>query len=196
MSDTLPAKATPIALAKLIGENIGFLEGRAIAVADCDLEKLRKDQQSLPRLPACWVALMGEVTDNSGNTASQGFNITETISVIFWLKPEKYRNDAGAETPYYAFYDYSNIRNMLLSVLTKWPQEQCSVIWYTDMEVDVEEFAVMVVFTLKNKFKYELGVDESSVEDLLELSKTVICHQMPEFVRCCECAEPEPPSKC
>lgn len=121
------------------------LQGRAIAVSEVDA---LDNKTNMPTLPICIVALIGEL----GVAPKHGGGRVELIQDViiqFMYKPVKYNRADGAETPFYAFYDYEPLRNRLLTFLYKYRTPRNGGFSYQSMDVSSDEFAVHITFRYK-----------------------------------------------
>jgi len=145
-----------VALARKINEAFPELDGQAFAVSEAQVNKER-----MPRLPACMVALQHE-TMHRGRLDARSNAITERLIVDFWLSPEEYKLSdpggepapVGAETVYYAFYDYGVIRDRLLSALRNWTSPQGAVLGYVKLEIAADKFAVTLTFSFDHVWNW------------------------------------------
>lgn len=185
--------ATPVLLASLIAAAFPNLNGRAVAVSEVNMASVSKD--TLPRLPVCWVAHLSEVTDATEKNVHE-FALTEEIMAMFWLEPTKYRNEQGAETPFYAFYDYTVYRNQMLAIIRQFNESQDqSIMFYHQMDVDVSEYAVMICFRLKNQLRMS-DCGEQDETNRVALGSFSAKHELLGWKACCECEPQTVTKKC
>lgn len=139
-------EATIPSLAKAIAEWFPELEGRSIAVSEVEPFS---DKTNVPTLPLAVVAL---VTENNSTPSSNGatrITIEDDILVQFIFKPVKYNREGGAETPFFAFYDYEAIRDKLLAGLKNWRTPRQGSIGFRSLDVESDEFAVYIAIRLR-----------------------------------------------
>lgn len=103
------------ALAEAIAEWFPELNGRAFAVSDATITK-----ENVPTLPLVMVALARSVGEQLAHNYSADFEIVDSFVVEFWLKPEIIKRANGSQTPFWTYYEYEDVRNTLLSNLSRW----------------------------------------------------------------------------
>lgn len=135
------------ALAKAIAQWFPDLGGRALAVSDMDTVP-----KNPPTLPICLVALDTETVEKG--TAQQRPTIIENIVVEFWFEPNRYKRDDGTETPFFTFYNYSKLRNRLLTPLLVWMAPDGSRFKYRGLIVQVTEYAAIVTLKFEHSFVF------------------------------------------
>lgn len=139
--------ATLPALAAAIAEWFPELQGRSVAVADSAITK-----DNVPTLPYAQLALIRE----DGKHAFGGAlpRPIETFVVEFWFKPIKYTDAKGAETPFWAFYDYDTLRDEFLGKLLFWDSPRSGRFRYEGVEVEALTFATCVSFRVAHEFHW------------------------------------------
>ncbi len=136
------------ALAEAIAEWFPELEGRSLAVSDATITK--ENTPTLPLVMCGFVKSMGKSPSNSYNGI---VNVEDTFVVEFWLKPVRYKNDKG-ETPFWSYYPYEQIRDTLLTNITRWPTPNGERIAYRAMHLTADPFAVTLTFGFIASFQW------------------------------------------
>ena len=137
-------KATLPALAKDLSELFPELAGRVIAVSD-----VMVDPNNLPTLPVCMLALRKAVPAKV--TSPRRPTIEEHFVVEFWYAPQRYTRN-GADTPYWAFYDYDTLQERVLTLTNDWISPRGSMLVFKGFTVDVNEYAVAICFQFVHTF--------------------------------------------
>ena len=137
------------ALAAAVAGWFPELGGRAIAVSEAEITR-----ENIPTLPVCMLALVREVGNGRGPGGSTNVEIEEEFIAEFWLTPERYKNAAGAESPFWSFYDYDTFRDVLLTNLRGWRSPRNGSVSYASLDIEVTAFAVVLSFRLKHHFKW------------------------------------------
>lgn len=179
---TLPALA--IAISAWFPE----LRGRVLPVADTDVTA-----ETMPELPICLMALVREGV-GPRNTARTPHIIEEYV-VDFWFKPSRYTNPQdGTDTPFWGYYDYDKIRNKLIANLNAWQTPRCGRLSYRGLDVDVNQYAVMLTFRFATDYFLSDVVDSDPPDGQPVLITSSIC--APTAMYCPEDAPPEETDKC
>jgi len=161
------------------------MENRVVAVLDSDITG-----DNVPTLPLAMLALIRETAEHNPQTNASP-KITEDFIVEFWMEPTKYQIEGGA--PFWAFYDYDSIRNMILSNLPNFVSSRQQRLKYVSLETDSTQFAAVLTFRFTHT--YEWCPDDEMEDDCsptLDGKPLVItsCLQVPPQPYCDdECAE-------
>jgi hypothetical protein len=161
MQDSSEAESTPpantlLAFAERAREWFPELLGNVVAVTEVTVDK----RTSLA-LPYGAVALIKETYGGQGR--SNNVTISESFVFEIYLKPEKYVDgQTHKPTPFYAFYDYSVIRNRLLSKLISWVAPAGCKIKLLSLDTTAEEWATVLTFTCVADYDW---CDQSADED-------------------------------
>lgn len=139
---TLPA------LAKAIGEWFPDLGGRSIAVSEAEVTA-----ENVPTLPLVMVALQKETSDHAVRSNGD-ITITEDILIQFWSAPERYKRADGSESPFWAYYDYSAVRDALLMRMLDWKSPAGYRLRYVGMDIESDPLAVVLTFNFRHEFKW------------------------------------------
>jgi len=159
--------ATLPALAAVVGEAFPELEGRAIAVSEIDLFR---DKTLMPTLPVATVALVKETSSQAAHGGA--ITLTSDILVHFIFDPVKYTLSDGADSPFFAFYDYETIRDRLLHALEGWRTPKNAPIAYSALDVESTELAVYLTFRFQVTEYWcdpYPGTDPCKVEPMVKL---------------------------
>lgn len=139
---------TVVAVAELIRNNFPELEQRAFPVMEVIIKK-----ETLPRLPLCYVALLSERSDDAFLVQTP-MDLTENMFIEFWLKPEVHTLANGDESPFYAFQDYTIVRDKLLKVLGDFFNPAGTRIKYVGLDITCDQFALMLSFKIATKWRW------------------------------------------
>ena len=134
-------------LAAKIAEWFPELNGRAIAVSEAEITK-----ENIPGLPLVMVAFAKSVSEHPTNAAHYSIQMTDTIVVEFWMEPSRYKRQNGSETPFWSYYDYESIRNILLSNIINWDGPNNERFGYRSMTIEADALAVVLTFTFAAMF--------------------------------------------
>lgn len=148
MSEVSKNTPTLVALAAHIAREFPELNGRSIAVSE--VEPFR-DKTNVPPLPMALVALVGEQNDASGRGGASTININDDVLLQFMFEPVKYSTASGADTPFFAFYDYEALRDRLLQTLRDWRTPRNHSVSFNTLAVESDELAVYIAMRLTIK---------------------------------------------
>lgn len=134
-------------IASKIAEWFPMLGGRAVAVSEAELTA-----ENVPTLPLAIVALNNEAATHNykGNS---GPEIAEDFIVEFWLKTEKYETN-GTVSPFWAFYDYNLIRDVLLANLLAWQNDVQTRFEYRTLDIASDHFATALSMRFRQHYKW------------------------------------------
>lgn len=136
------------ALAEAIAEWFPELNGRSLAVSEVEINK-----ENVPTLPLVMTAFLRSAADENSNR-TEIFNITDTIVIGFWLEPARYKKANGAETPFWSYYDYEEIRDTLLTNLARWESPGGERLSYRGLTIEAAPLAVILTFTFSATFRW------------------------------------------
>jgi len=160
------------------------MEGRCLAVSEVEITK-----ENMPTLPLVMVALVRETSENSGVNTNTQIIINEEFCVDFILKPIKLKRMDGSDSPYWAYYSYTSIRDRLLSnVLSKTFDNR--TIKYRHMNVESDNFSVTLSFRLIASHRWcpDPEYDPSDGKPAIVLGRVI-----PPAIDCCDPGCPEVP---
>ena len=182
------SKATLPALARAIAEWFPELGGRSIPVSEA-----RITRDNIPTLPLVMVSLFRELGYHT--VATRRLEPEEQVVVEFWFKPLRYVDpNNGAETPFWAFYDYDTVRDRLVAELKHWHTPRGERLEYFSLDIDSDQFATVLTFQLRHKFVFCDPVYPLSMTDegfIIKDSTIEVCWKMPAD-DCDPCEEPDP----
>lgn len=118
------------------------LEGRSIAVSE--IEPI-KSPEELPALPLAAVAMVGQTYE--GPEPSQ---ITTRFAIEIMLKPVRYKDKDGCDTPFWAYYDSDSIRDRIFVGMQEFAGTNP-----VSMEVDATRLAVFLSFEFDRQSKWD-----------------------------------------
>lgn len=183
-------KVLIIELANAVAQWFPDLEGRSIAASE--IEPFNNITE-VPTLPIAVSALLSETSDQTQNGASR-VELTTEIMLVMMLKPVRYQRTDGAETPFYAFYNYEPIRDTLLENLKDWRTPRGGSVSFRQLDVQSNEFAVYVSFRLVAVEKW-CPTSEPEKPYPLHILTRICPPSVPDI--CCECEpKPEPEDGC
>lgn len=125
------------------------LEGRALAVSEAEITK-----ENVPTLPLVMVAFARSVSSQPANSAQFSIQMSDQIVVEFWMEPSRYKRQNGTETPFWSYYDYEAIRNVLLSHMVNWEGPAGERFAYREMRIEATPLAVVLTFMFLATFKW------------------------------------------
>ncbi|MEY9493748.1 hypothetical protein [Bradyrhizobium elkanii] len=169
------------ALANAIAEWFPLLKGRSIAVADATITR-----ENVPTLPLVAVVFISSTGDQLRRSYSEQFKIIDEFAVQFWMKPERYTDAHGNETPFWSYYPYEYIRDKLLSNLVRWQAPNRENIAYRGMNVQADAMAVTLTFHFAATFDWCADVNETGVPFRIDFN---LC--TPKACVIEDCVEPE-----
>ncbi len=144
-----PEKRFLPALANAIAEWFPDLGGRSMAVSQVTVTK-----ENVPTLPLAMCAFAKGTGKSASNSQFGYVDIEDTIIIEFWLKPLRYKNGNGTETPFWSYYPYDQLRDTLLHNLAIWPTPNNERLGYRSMHIDADPFAVTIAFSFVVKFQW------------------------------------------
>ena len=117
----------------------------------------------MPTLPLVAVVFIASSGDQLRTSYSEQFKITDEFAVQFWMKPVRYTDASGNETPFWSYYPYEYIRDKLLINLVRWPMSngRPERIAYRGMNVQADSMAVTVTFHFVATFDWCADVNET-----------------------------------
>lgn len=174
------------ALALAIADWFPLLKGRSIAVADATITR-----ENVPTLPLVAVVFVSSAGQQLARSYSEQFQITDEFAVQFWMKPVRYTDASGAETPFWSYYPYEIIRNKLLSNMVRWQSPNGEKIAYRGMNVQADAMAVTLTFHFAATFEWCAEFNETGEPFVVDFR---LCEPAPCVID--TCPEPEPDDKC
>lgn len=145
--ETLNETSTLPAVATAIRGWFPELKGRAFAVSDSQITK-----ENLPTLPLCQVALLRETGNHS--VRSKSMEPDDSFVIEFWFTPERIKDSKDRETPFWAFYDYTKLRNKLMGHLMDWVSPEQAKVQYDYLDIEATSFAVVITFYMRHQFTW------------------------------------------
>jgi len=126
-------------IAKAVAAAIPELEGRAVAVSEVQpfASKL-----TVPTLPIATVGLINERASQS-KTGGGRIRLESDIAIFLFLEPVKYTLKNGADSAFFAYYDYEDIRDRILSYIRNKATIGANLS-YNGLAVNSDEFAVYI----------------------------------------------------
>jgi hypothetical protein len=137
------------ALAEQIALWFPELSGRALPVSEVTITK-----ENVPTLPLVMVAFTNSMAEPPSRTQATVFDMVDTFIVEFWLQPERYKKANGAETPFWSFYPYEDIRDTLLANIAHWESPNGERISFRRLQLGADPFAVTLTFTFVAMFRW------------------------------------------
>lgn len=137
------------AIARLVREHFPELNNRAFAIMEADLTK-----ENQPNLPLCFVALLGIDALNNSNDVSTPVDLLEHIMIEFWLSPVTHNKTDGSTSPFYAYQNYEDIMNRLLSALDGYFTPRKKPVRFVSMITHSDEVVLTVTFRVSVKWRW------------------------------------------
>lgn len=182
------------ALARQLNVWFPELEGRALAVSEVEPFD---NKTNVPTLPVAVVAMISGTNTNAGAGAGGNAQVTlaDDLLVQFVYEPVKYKREDGADTPFYAFYDYESTRDRLITGLKGWRTPRGGSVSYVSLEVESDEFAVYMAFRLRTSERWCQPVEPPNPCDPTANPVVDIKLRWDTPPPCCErdCPPPEDP---
>jgi len=175
------------AVANAIAEWFPLLKGRSIAVADATITR-----ENVPTLPLVAVVFIASKGDQLRQSYSEQFKMEDDFAVQFWMKPERYTDAHGNETPFWSYYPYEYIRDKLLSNLVRWQTPNKERIAYRGMNVQADAMAVTLTFHFCATFQWCAEHNETGEPFRIDFR---LCTPAPCVIEDCE-PEPEACNPC
>lgn len=167
------------ALAKQIGEWFPELGGRAVAVSEADITK-----ENIPTLPLAMVGFSRGVSEHPVNSAAYTVTMSDSIVVEFWLEPARYKRGDGTETPFWSYYDYESIRNVLLVNLLNWRGPNHEKFAYRNLTIEATPLAIILTFTVLATFQWCYDLPDQEGDGTVITDRTIdykICAPVSEI---------------
>lgn len=157
-------KDTLLALAEALREWFPELKGQIAAVSEAEFTK-----ENAPTLPFGMVALVN-VTFESSETNATVTHATENILVNFLLDIKRYKKEDQSDSVFWAHYPYKETCDRLVYMLSGWTSPENARVTLTQMELDVTNFAAVLSFRLRHRYKvcYVPDVNKCEPSILLE----------------------------
>lgn len=138
-------------------EWIPELNGRAIAISEADITP-----ETVPTLPIALVApLQQTFTHNGGHVV----NTVEEFVIEVWLKPIREKTSAGAETPFWSYYEYNKFRNNLFTRFLGWRSTLNGTLRFISFDIEANTYAVVLTFRMSIEYKWCPNADELNACD-------------------------------
>lgn len=160
------------------------VEDRAFAVSEWDLTA-----ENVPsKFPICVLALGREQYDwGPSNNSSKEKWVSETVIVKFLMQPERMRRADGSESPFWRFYDYSEVRDRCLDLLEDYRSPSGGRIIPQSLDIGADQLAVELTFTLMHRFKWCAGAKVPLVA--AGQMRPVLTLLGPPETDCCTCPD-------
>lgn len=126
------------------------LAGRSLAVSEADIT-----EQNMPTLPLCMVALANVDAEKwVWQSAASRTELADNFMVEFWLESVKLRKADGSETPFWAFYNYEDFRDRLLTEIVRYVGPRGQRVEFLKMTVESLPYAVILSFQFRSHLKW------------------------------------------
>jgi hypothetical protein len=109
--------------------------------------------ENIPTLPLVMVALQKETAKHNVQSRSR-MEVTEDILVQFWVRPERLPLGNGAQSPFWAHYDYDQLRDALITRVWDWKSPRGERLAYKSMDLESDHFAVTITFQFEHTFDW------------------------------------------
>jgi hypothetical protein len=107
------ADAVAPALAAAIAGWFPELNGRSVAVSEAEVTR-----ENVPTFPLVMVAFIRDMPKDAYR--SNTIEMVDEFVVSYLYEPTKYKLENGAESPFWAFFDYEPLRRKLITHLKRW----------------------------------------------------------------------------
>lgn len=149
MASVEPIEGILPAFARAIKDAFPELEGRSIAVSEVD----PFNKGNMPTLPIAVVALLrGLGIQNKSGGGS--IHLEDEILLQMIFTSVKYANRAGDESPFFAYYDYEEIRDRVLTVTQSWRSPRNIGLQYRGMDLESDELGTWITFRFGTSQKW------------------------------------------
>lgn len=171
------------ALAKDLAGWFPEVGGRFFAVSEVEPFD---NATNVPTLPIGFVALVAEA--GTQTTPNGHITLLDDILLQLAFEPVKYKTEGGADSPFFAYYDFEPIRDKLLALTKGWRSPRNVGLMYRSMDVEATELAVYLNFRFAAETRW--CYPEEYAEDPVALDIVARTHMPRSTV---PCAEPCPP---
>jgi hypothetical protein len=148
-------EATIEALAAKLREVFPELGGRCTPVSEMEVTRT-----NTPTFPVAMVALQ-DVVFNHSERSNKPPTSTETIIVEFWFGSRKKVKEGNKETPFWQFYNYEPLMQKMADLCMNWKTPRNYRLRMVRMDLESDELAVMVSFTLNHIYDICLTPEEA-----------------------------------
>jgi hypothetical protein len=146
------------------------LEGRLIAVSEMEVNR-----SNVPKMPIGMIVLT-DATFQQNEKTNKPPVVSENIVVEFWFKNNKIRRTDKSETEFWAFYDYDGLLERFLNWLYQYRSPRNYRVQPIKMDLESNELAVMLTFTLKHTYDFcPIGEEPSAVRLVHEINVKCGC---------------------
>lgn len=135
-------------------------QNRSLAVSEMEMTRDVK-----PALPIILVTLVKETAKHTVKTRK--VTVTQDILIEFWIASKKYVSSDGKDSPFWAYYDFENVRDRLVQKLLNWVTPRDSKLEYDGLVVDANEYAVQLCFRLKHTYDFCEEQEDVEVGELV-----------------------------
>lgn len=125
-------------LALRIADWLPELNGRVFPVSEVD----PFTDATMPSLPLAVLAVVRETY------ADLNASVTE-YSLEIMLEPRRYERSKGGQTPFWAYYDYTGIRDRLIGHF-----QNDGALTMTALDIEADNLAVFMSFSFQRRFRW------------------------------------------
>jgi hypothetical protein len=137
------------ALAEALKEWFPDVGDRAAAVSEIAITK-----ENIPTLPLILVAFQRSESAQLRRNYSEEFTMTDTFIVELWMPPARIKRPDNTETPFWSYYPYEEIRDIMVSNTTRWIGPGGQRASFRSLTIEADAFAVVMTFTFTSTFQW------------------------------------------
>ncbi|MEY9235400.1 hypothetical protein ABIF78_007723 [Bradyrhizobium japonicum] len=144
------------ALADALKEWFPDVGPRASAVSEISISK-----ENIPTLPLILVAFIKSESEQARESYSEEFRMTDTFTVELWMPPNRIKRPDNSETPFWSYYPYEEIRDIMISNTTRWIGPGGKRASFRSLTIEADQFAVVMSFIFTTTFRWCASYNES-----------------------------------
>jgi hypothetical protein len=124
---------------------------RASAVSEISITR-----ENIPTLPLILCAFLKTESEQLRRSQSEEFTMTDSFTVELWMEPNRIKRPDNTETPFWSYYPYEEIRNIMLNNMTFWvgPEPFCQRASFRSLTIEADQFAVVMSFIFTTTFQW------------------------------------------
>jgi len=122
---------------------------RAAAVSEIAINR-----ENIPTLPLILVAFQRSESQQLRRSYSEEFELTDTFIVELWMEPNRIKRPDNSETPFWSYYPYEEIRDVMLTNMTRWIGPGGQRASFRNLTIEADSFAVVMSFTFTTTFQW------------------------------------------
>ena len=124
---------------------------RASAVSEIAITR-----ENIPTLPLILTAFVKTDSEQLRRSHSEEFTMNDTFTVELWMEPNRIKRPDNSETPFWSYYPYEEIRNIMLNNMAFWigPPPFCQRASFRSLTIEADTFAVVMAFIFTTTFQW------------------------------------------